>query len=643
MKKVNARYLIEVLDQKTNIHNDPEISIEKITDELPQIVFTNVIIEDTISLPTSRYYNCNLKFIDSEIGHFHLRWFDKITFENSRIESLYISGGEGIKSILVTKKSELKILMLENMAKVEYLSVTSFAQIDFVSISSKSAIQKLEIIDSGILKKCMMGQSSIESIECGYDGQLIGIHCSNYSNIKSIINSNWGYIKQVSLIKNSSINELITWENSFLNYFSIEENSSVGNICFYEKSIIGDLKINGNVERILIKSMIARLLIYNINVEDSIKIYNSKIENIYIEKNNLGRIKLYIENSHIAHFDIINTFINSGDLVHISNSNLHCLKINNLHNYGNVSFSGIEELHKWNLFLRDKEFKVVLHDNKEEFITFEIDKTFKYFENSTSCISILNSDLGATLWINCNFSTFDEIIFTSSKILECFFANTNFPIETKFATPQKQEIDSKENQKRLFYGQLKSIYSKQGDLPRASEAQAIELESYRSQLISNQPLKWRWYNFLFIWPKWLYLVFKNKEFANNFKDRFVLYLNLITSNYGNNWLKSGFVTLIVLFFTFSIYCLLIGYRPGSNSYKFFELSSYSFQYLNPFRDEDSGDFFKLINADFASQNGDLPFKIPPIARFWDYFSRIIISFMIYQTISAFRRLGKINA
>ncbi|MBK7936232.1 MAG: hypothetical protein IPJ82_03765 [Lewinellaceae bacterium] len=62
------------------------------------------------------------------------------------------------------------------------------------------------------------------------------------------------------------------------------------------------------------------------------------------------------------------------------------------------------------------------------------------------------------------------------------------------------------------------------------------------------------------------------------------------------------------------------------------MASHSLAYLNPFRDEDSGEFFEMVKEDGL--------KITWYARIWDYLSRIFIAYFVYQTIQAFRKLGK---
>ncbi len=300
--------------------------------------------------------------------------------------------------------------------------------------------------------------------------------------------------------------------------------------------------------------------------------------------------------------------------------------LNKILNNGRFILSEIRRLKSWESF----ELITKTHENgllSHEFKFLETDKDYlvekteksNKFNTNCSSLSIYDCDLGNISFINFDFNIFDRVNYKNTKIQDGFLSGVQLP-NSKINLEHINDFD----QIRLFYGQIKSIYQNQGDTPRAIFAQAKELENYRKQLEINNNYKYYWYNFI-----------HHKNLMDNFKDKLVLSLNKYSSNYGTNWLRASLFALCALFISFGLYCYLLGYRPGSNFDKFKELSSYSLQYLNPFRDEDSGDFFSLLRNDFGEK-----YKIPASARVFDYISRLIISFLVYQTITAFRRLGK---
>lgn len=630
MENISSNLFKEILRRPPDYKNvTPYIKIERNSqDEIYTIVFDNMSINDELSLTNDWNFGYNLKFINGCVLKSIISGrFDHITFENSRIETIYLSGDSKIKSISIDKNSELNSLMLQNETKIEFVEITGFGRINTITIDSKSNIGKLELPECGTLDHCMVNNASIDEILCRYQSNINSITCFRNCKIDKIINSHWGFIGEFYL-NNSSIDQFSSNENSFIGSLELKDNSSVSNLDFNIGSHIGDMEIEGNLGKVKIEGTLSRLFIGNVNLTDSIKIFDSQIETMSIEKNNSGKISLYIENSSISSLNITNSLFTSSDLINVSNSKLHSFNVRNLHNYGNITFSGVKELLSWDIYFRDENKNVILNLNETNYVSFKINKYFQSFSRFSSGVSILDSNLGNTMWINCDFEPFDELRFSNSKLLDCFIASTKFPGENKFYIYDKKSKTKAEleNQKRLFYGQLKNIYVNQGDSPRAASALSIELEAYRNQL-KYERKQANWYFFKSL---------NKKEYINNIKDRFVLFINRKTSNYGTNWLRSTVTTLLFLFIAFSFYCFLLGYRPGTDFIKFYELFSFSFQYLNPFRDEDSGDFFKVLNSDSI-------YIIPSTARIWDYFSRVVISFMIYQTIVAFRRLGKINS
>ena len=111
----------------------------------------------------------------------------------------------------------------------------------------------------------------------------------------------------------------------------------------------------------------------------------------------------------------------------------------------------------------------------------------------------------------------------------------------------------------------------------------------------------------------------------------MLWMNKLSTYYGISWQRGLAAITIAMIFFYSIFCYLIGYRFENDSPddvgRFWRLVSYAPYYLNPLRDLDS---VSLVKEE----------EFTPIARIWDFISRIFVAYFVYQTIQAFRKLGK---
>jgi hypothetical protein len=218
-------------------------------------------------------------------------------------------------------------------------------------------------------------------------------------------------------------------------------------------------------------------------------------------------------------------------------------------------------------------------------------------KHSLGFFSLENSDLGKTNLINCDLDSFGHFVFYNTKMLDVFVAGTELPKKSdKFKLPSSKNNKEKDAQQRLAYGQFKKISDNRGDSVQATEFLALEMDAYAREL-ANQ---------------------KGKR-----DERINLWLNKFSSNWGNDWVRSVLITLIINSFCFLLYCLSLGYTLGTNWEIFWKLASYCLEFLNPLRKSD------FLQAD-----------ITPLARVVDYASRIIVAYFTYQTIQAFRRFGK---
>ncbi|MBK9510686.1 MAG: hypothetical protein IPO04_15120 [Cytophagaceae bacterium] len=159
-----------------------------------------------------------------------------------------------------------------------------------------------------------------------------------------------------------------------------------------------------------------------------------------------------------------------------------------------------------------------------------------------------------------------------------------------------------DHQKRKsIYSHLKKLYDQTGDSVKALEYQAKELEEYR----------------------------KSINWGNRFWEKLNLSVNKITNNYGTNWALALLVTLVVNGFFFTIFSFSLGYLPGKNLNLFWELFSYSPEFLNPLR---KAEFIEKIDGKCVEYGN--------WSRIIDYSARIFVTICVYQLIQAFRKYGK---
>ncbi|MCP9763466.1 hypothetical protein [Lacihabitans soyangensis] len=250
-------------------------------------------------------------------------------------------------------------------------------------------------------------------------------------------------------------------------------------------------------------------------------------------------------------------------------------------------------------------------------------------------LSIVSSDLGNINFADCNFSNFRFLVIASKfqnmfltgsefckpeqidTINELSYYNNSISTLSQFkqmyerngdifssSTFLQKELELREiklnpndfKEKKDIYSQLKKMYEQRGDSVKSLEYQAKELDIYR----------------------------KSISWGSHFFEKFNLSINRFTNNYGTNWALALLVTILINSVFFTWYCILLGFTFDIQGKYFWELFSYSFEFLNPLR-----------KADFIPN-----MKVSPGARIVDYSARILVTLCVYQLIQAFRKYGK---
>lgn len=279
-----------------------------------------------------------------------------------------------------------------------------------------------------------------------------------------------------------------------------------------------------------------------------------EIKNVYETK---FKSKPRIDNLLISRYSHKSTFY------HFSELELRSLKFENFTNLGNITLS-----------------KISLSEN----------------------LAIINSDLGKTTFIDCDFSN-REMSFKSSKINEIALAGVKLP--------NPENINSSllgiKNQKKLALSQIKKVFQNMGDNLMASEYQTEELNTYESTL------GWSW-------------------------EKINLWLNKVTNNHGQSWIRPLVLLLTSTGIFYILYCFTLGFKIELESYGNIELflrnTSYFFEFLNPIRKSDFLPQVLLSSRELA--------EIPSLTFLTDSIAKIINAYLLYQFIAAFRKFGRTN-
>lgn len=218
-------------------------------------------------------------------------------------------------------------------------------------------------------------------------------------------------------------------------------------------------------------------------------------------------------------------------------------------------------------------------------------------KNKTIRLEILSSNMGKTEFFNCDFSE-TLLHFHDSRVTDIFPISTDFP---------NKVTNENYDQCRLFFSQLHTVFTKQGDTIRALEYQSIEVETH--------------YNKLKFWSK-------------QWPTVFALWLNKISNSFGRNWFQGvGFTIGVGLIF---FYALVISTNEYSIDIAFdsdWKFVPAFIRFMNPLR------FFELENL-FKISDNDSFLTLSYCSYIWDSLGRIFVAYGVYQTIQAFRKYGR---
>ncbi|MBN2776862.1 MAG: hypothetical protein JXR36_04435 [Bacteroidales bacterium] len=263
------------------------------------------------------------------------------------------------------------------------------------------------------------------------------------------------------------------------------------------------------------------------------------------------------------------------------------------------------------IVFKNCDFNKLLFDSLTNYANISL-TTIKTFGNNSQ-LEILDSNLGKLQIFNTDLNSFEKIIIISSVLIEVSIANVVWFNPDKLKSGTDTKLSSIE-QKREVFRQIKTALENQGDRITALKFKALEMKAFKDQSFNK-------------------VAGCRKIFSN---DRFILFAGQ-SNNFGQSWLKPVLITIpiIIVFYIFIVIGISeqLSFCPNftedSIETTLNEMISHS--YILP----------KMFNptsnlADTLPENTKLSF----VVSLFDYLSKIVLAFFIFQIVSAFRKFMK---
>ncbi len=551
---------------------------------------------------------------------------DLVSLKRSvRLTNIIIESNQKSKSIKIQNEKGLLPLILNDCTFMNSLEIKGCeveGDIIFAATHLEESLELTETIINGQLSfdtVHIKDYTIISHLKCGgqfrysncVQGMLwfmdsdVGDHCNI---IRCDLNGEFR-------LKNVSINGTFTIvSSSFSDIMEFHHLKTTEGIGIYENRIFKKMVFNGNGdikgEVFISKSRANSISFEGIQVADILKLEDMKISNQLIFKDSgLKKVRIKGEDSLINEIVFEQRTIQTVDIWNLNRLNRVIFDKSILHKESVIVFNQCKIAQViFNSFLNLGNLAFVeLQPSPQQFLLQDqvkaADRDIITTSSVVSLFSILNSDLGKTQFINCRLNEFKRFEFVSSRIVDSFLAGTKMPESIQVPDTGQLQYDVLVEQ-RISYAQLRKNAENRGDTIGTLLYFRLELRAYREWLKKNE--------------------------SGNYGERFNLWLNEKSSNYGTDWLRASITGCILLILLFSTYCITYGYRPGTSLRLFLELASYAPEFLNPIRRSEI-----LKDIHFQPATG-----YPELARIVDYVSRIIIAYFTYQTIQAFRKYGK---
>ncbi|MDN5215136.1 hypothetical protein QQ020_23855 [Fulvivirgaceae bacterium BMA12] len=245
----------------------------------------------------------------------------------------------------------------------------------------------------------------------------------------------------------------------------------------------------------------------------------------------------------------------------------------------------------------------------------------------TTYLQFTKSNFKTLDLINNKFDKFDFMVFEDSNITGSFISQTQFPEHIQSADPEAgrnpheyPKVNEDKDQAKLFYEQIKTVYSKQGNRTEALQYQAKELDIHFANL------RWTFH----FWDKL-------------FWDKITLGFHKYTTYFGTQWIR-GFLFLIgstTMLYTFTLWSTekVTWTWPWLMRWEDFRVYyTHYIEFLNPttnllWR-------WEYIYELEGFKPNDTGKRLGSAVATWILLSKVVIVTLIYQIVQAFRKFGR---
>lgn len=555
-------------------------------------------------------------------------------FEELKAEMI-VKGKEGVKAIQrnnlctividaeIRGKFEINKIIKENCSKLLLINVKLFT----FNILDSQLLATNKDNFSVIIEDCIIDRIHLENSIIGH----FNIKNSTISEFR-IQNSRPISINIVESsvrkfrIENSTI-QIVLIENSTLEDFHLYFSTSL-NFRIFKQSTIGFLCIHGAAYKELqildsnIKQFDGRKLFCSLLIKSSIVPF-CHLTNCSIAEFRIAfycKMAANITGGQINKLDFQKTGFNPETSISFSNVLIYSILMDEFSMLGNLYLRKIiraEKPFEWydyenniitQIDLDQELLSKIFEQRKRQYDELRSNylKQCKNLEGVTNkpTIRISQSSLGKTEFNDCPLADF-RFEFNNSKITDCFVSGDSIPTKNVHVFGKETNSIEEHQQKASFFNQFKKIFEAQGDIYHATQFQAKWADEQRNllELIHQKEKSW---------------------FNSTFSDLWILRLNRWSNIHGESWPRAfGWILVLGLVF-YLPYLYSIGRRftPGKFD---FNLIGYYFEFLNPAHK------FNFINEGNIA-NG--------LTVFIDVVWRIIVAYLIYQFIAAFRKHTK---
>ncbi len=229
-------------------------------------------------------------------------------------------------------------------------------------------------------------------------------------------------------------------------------------------------------------------------------------------------------------------------------------------------------------------------------------------ENKPTKLKIENTHMGKAQFLSTNFRTFTLVTIENVNLTQISSSLVTW-FEMKQLDPNVNGSQDFYKKRRELFRQLKYAMEQQGDRIQSLVFKQYEMISYRREI--------------------------NSFPVHTLGERFIMCVNR-SNDYGQNWWRPVLLTLG--FTAIFYYFITIIQSPQIGS---LEISRQGIANLSCSLSKNFGVFFQMMNpahpTDIISEGNK---EIYRTSNFLDFIYRIILSYLIFQTISAFRKYVK---